>query len=291
MNVPLMVAINDDKTGINPGSIQMTLNGVTLSGLVITGSGNRYIVTYTPSSDMPANTLMTVAVSAADNANPPNLGTETWSFETGGESVMDQSEPEFVSTSPANGATGVDEDSPIEIHITDDVMGVDPSSIVMYVNDVEVPITLSGGFKNITVRYENEDGFTTGGRIDVRVEVCDLSLFVNCATLDNYSFTIIQDYYIGLSSGAIVPDGFWANDPHRPLEVHNLPLSWTVRIYDAAGTPVRNFKNTAGEGYDWTWDFNNNRGRRVARAIYLVRVTDASGNVRQSGRFLVQTDP
>lgn len=291
LNVPILVALEDDKTGINPGSIVLALNGVVLTGLVITGTGKNYMVSYNPAGDMPQNTLMTVVVSAADNATPPNIATDSWTFETGDSSVMDTTAPVFTLLTPANGSSGVSEDAPIEVTITDDIMGVDPSSVVMYVNGVEVPVTFSGEFTNMTVRYENESGFVTSGRVDVRVEACDLSLMVNCATLENYYFTIAQEYYIALPSGAIVPDGFWANDPHKPLEVRNLPLAWTVRIYDAAGTPVRNFKNTIGDGLDWTWDFANNHGRRVARAIYLVRVTDGDGKVKQTGRFLVQTDP
>jgi hypothetical protein len=91
--------------------------------------------------------------------------------------------------------------------------------------------------------------------------------------------------------GEIVPNGFWANDPSRPLEVRSLPMSWTVRIFDTAGRSVRDYTNNAADGADWTWDFNNDHGQRVARALYLVRVTDPAGKVQQSGNFLVQTDP
>jgi len=90
--------------------------------------------------------------------------------------------------------------------------------------------------------------------------------------------------------GAVVPDGFWANDPRRPLQVTNLPLSWTVRIFDTAGRRVRVYTNEALDGQDWTWDFTNDHGQRVARAMYMVRVTGPDGNVHQSARFLVQSD-
>jgi hypothetical protein len=41
---------------------------------------------------------------------------------------------------------------------------------------------------------------------------------------------------------------------------------------------------------DWSWDFTNDSGSRVARAMYLVKVTSADGTVQQAGRFLVQSD-
>ncbi|NIM19915.1 MAG: hypothetical protein GTO51_06675 [Candidatus Latescibacteria bacterium] len=94
-----------------------------------------------------------------------------------------------------------------------------------------------------------------------------------------------------LVPGQIIPDGYWANDATRPLEVRNLPLNWTVRIFNTAGFQVRGFTNGTQDGLDWTWDFTNDAGRKVARALYLVRVTDPSGNVKQSGRFLVRIDP
>ena len=93
------------------------------------------------------------------------------------------------------------------------------------------------------------------------------------------------------SSAAIVPDGFWVSDPNRPLEVQNVPLGWTVRIFDLSGLEVRRFQNDQSDNYDWSWDFTNDDGQQVARAIYLIRVTDDSGNVRANGRFVVQIDP
>jgi len=62
-----------------------------------------------------------------------------------------------------------------------------------------------------------------------------------------------------------------------------------VRIFDAAGIPVRRFENHASEGYTWTWDFMNDGGQRVAPALYLVRVTDSGGTVHGTARFLVQS--
>ena len=89
-------------------------------------------------------------------------------------------------------------------------------------------------------------------------------------------------------TGVIVPDGFWASDPSRPLEIRNLPRNWCVRIFDTAGGAVRRHEN-AFDGATWTWNFHNDNGQRVAPALYLVRVTDAGGTVKRSGRFLVQS--
>jgi len=144
----------------------------------------------------------------------------------------------------------------------------------------------------MTLSYENPDGFAPGSRVTVRVTACDLASPVNCGELSGYSFTVSTEADVPLaeSAGQVVPNGFWQNDPSRPMEVKNLPLSWTVRIFDAAGRLVREYKNDAADGQDWAWDFGNDYGQRVARGLYLVRVTGPDGEVHQSGRFLVQTD-
>ena len=67
-------------------------------------------------------------------------------------------------------------------------------------------------------------------------------------------------------------------------------MSWTVRIFDTAGRQVKEYTNNDEDGLDWIWDFYNDHGQRVARALYLVRVSEPDGNVRQTGRFLVQSD-
>ena len=56
----------------------------------------------------------------------------------------------------------------------------------------------------------------------------------------------------------------------------------------ASGLSVRRHQNDA-DGATWTWNFTNDEGQRVAPALYLVRVTDGSGTVKTTGRFLVQS--
>jgi hypothetical protein len=112
--------------------------------------------------------------------------------------------------------------------------------------------------------------------------------------LSDYSFKIVEENPV-LSSdepAMIVPDGYWANDPDKPLEVRNLPANWTVRIFTTAGVQVKSFTNQTQQDVDWVWDsFANDSGRRVTRALYFVRVTGPDGKVRRTGRFIVQKDP
>jgi hypothetical protein len=120
------------------------------------------------------------------------------------------------------------------------------------------------------------------------VEACDRASTPNCALPLEYTFTV-GGAVAGTGAGDIIPNGYWAGDPSRPLEVRNIPYAWEVHIFDAAGFAVRRFDNGASEGYNWTWDFNNDGGQRVAPALYLVRVTDSKGSLQRTGRFLVQS--
>jgi hypothetical protein len=88
----------------------------------------------------------------------------------------------------------------------------------------------------------------------------------------------------------IVPDGYWAHDAMKELEVRDLPLGWTVRIFDTAGSEVRSFRNGESDGFDWTWNFLSDHGRHVAKSLYLIRVVDESGSIKRSGRFVVRSD-
>jgi len=194
---------------------------------------------------------------------------------------------------PENGSDRVETDADIRLTVSDDGLGVDIGSIVFYLNGTAVAFATEGDAHDLTIIYANDDGFPEGERVNVRVTACDLASPPNCAELSGYAFTV-EENFAGLSPsdmGEIVPNGFWAGDPTRPLEIRDMPALWTVRIFDTAGRLVRSHTNSQVDGQDWLWDFTNDHGQRVARAMYLVRVTDVDGNVRQSGRFLVQLDP
>jgi hypothetical protein len=291
INSMIFFTITDTKTGVDESSVIVRVNGTVVNDLEFYGDASEYSVVVTPGL-LDANSIVDVQVSATDLASPPNPLSTSWNFETADETLSDADAPEFPSVQPANGATGVAADADVRVTVSDAVMGVDVSSIVFYVNDVSVGFSAEGGPYDVTLIYDKPGGFTPGSRVDVRVTACDLASPANCGELSAYSFTVASAAQSPPQeeTAQVVPDGFWANDPTRPLEVRNLPISWTVRIFDTAGRRVREFTNNETDGMDWSWDFTNDSGSRVARAMYLVRVTGPDGTVERSGRFLVQTD-
>jgi hypothetical protein len=287
-NTAVFFTVSDAGAGVDASTIDVTINGS--SGWINPlGSGAQYMVVAGLAAPLPSNASIQVIVTVSDLADPANEGTRSWTFETGDQIITDTAPPVFSGLSPANGEASADPEKPVRVTITDGGLGIDLSSIAMYINGDAVAFTLSGDIYSAAVSYTGD--LEPGTTANVRLEACDLAEPANCGTLTDYSFVVAGANFVSLPDGAIVPDGFWANDPERPLEIRNLPRNWTVRIFDTSGTQVRRYRNESTGGENWLWDFNNDHGRRVARAIYLVRVSDENGAVQRSGRFLVQIDP
>ncbi len=286
-NTGIFFVVTDAGTGVNFSTVTVRVDGqVCLSSASVTAGG--FAVQCKPASDLPANSTIVVQVGASDNASPVNTTAMSWSFVTGANSTNDVDPPVLQAVSPTDGAVGVSPGSAIEVQVSDAGLGIDFQSLVMTVDGAEVAYRVDGDQSSARVIYQPAAPFRGGSTVSVRVEACDRAATANCAAPLSFSFAV-GSALVTTAEGSIVPDGFWAGDPSRPMEVRNLPRSWHVHIFDAAGTPVRRFENFASDGYNWTWDFMNDWGQRVAPALYLVRVTDDGGTVHETGRFLVQS--
>jgi hypothetical protein len=285
-NTTVFFLVTDARSGVNFNSIVVRVDGQQCPGAVTPTPGG-YAVQCQPVGMLPANSAISVTVSARDGASPANTVDVAWSFQTGADAVNDIDPPVIGSPSPAAGADNVAPGTAVAVTVTDGGLGVDLGSIVMVVDGATVEPMVEGTPASVRVTYRPQAPFPARRTVQVRVDACDRAGTANCAATFSFSFSI-GNALTAAAPGAIVPDGFWADDPNRPMEVRNLPASWRVRIFDAAGTPVRHFTNNQ-PGITWSWDFRNDNGERVAPALYLVRVTDGSGSVQESGRFLVQS--
>ena len=285
-NTTIFFVVTDARSGVNFNTILVRMNGQPVVNTASATTGG-YAVQCSAAGGLPANADVLVEVSASDRATPANTMNASWTFTTGADAINDTEPPVISGASPAPDADDVAPASSVAVTITDAGLGVDFGSIVLVVDGEEVAHEVSGTPASARVSWEPASPFAAGRTIQVRVDACDRAGTPNCAETYTYSFTV-GSAALAASPGAIVPDGFWADDPVRPMEVRNLPPSWRVRIFDATGTPVRRFDN-AQPGYTWMWDFKNDGGERVAPALYLVRVTDSSGSVQGTGRFLVQS--
>jgi Bacterial Ig-like domain len=286
LNANIFFVLTDDKTGVSTSSVQVLVNGVVVTPS-LTPASNGYAVQCNPAADFPANADVLVELTASDRASPANVLSRNWTFRTGSAAANDVGAPTLQVVSPGAGAIGVESRPTIAVSLADAGLGVDFTSVEMRVNGTLVAFTVDGTPSSAEIRYRPDAAFGSGTEVRVDVEACDRAAVQNCATTLVFTFTVGTD--LASVTGAIVPDGFWAHDPNRPLEVRNLPRTWMVRIFDATGVAVRRFQSNA-DGYTWSWDFTNDTGQRVAPALYLVRVTDGSGAVHSAGRFLVQSE-
>jgi hypothetical protein len=275
--------VSDEKTGVDASSLTVSISGAPPSAITFTGDATGYAVVCDPSGTLPTNSTVRVTVTVRDLATPPNETRASWSFSTG--SSADVSAPVFFTHSPGDGATGVDPRAGIAVGVRDK-SGIDQSTISFYVNGARTVDTSTHEEANgdVVIEYVNSEGFAPGSTVDIKVEVDDLA--ANRATLD-FSFETSAATETG-PVVAIVPDGYWAGDPSRPLEIRNLPPGWRVKIFSTARAEVRDFKNDGSTAVDWTWDFANDDGRKVVKSMYLIRVVDDRGSVKQKGKFLVQ---
>ncbi len=286
-NATVFFVLTDDRSGINRFSITVRVGGQLCPARGTPTPEGGYAVQCTPADVLPAMSDVAVEVTARDNASPPNEVRTSWTFRTGADAVNDIDPPVIANPTPAPDAHNVSPSSAIGVTISDAGLGVDFTSVVMLVDGTEVPVAVDGTPTSARITWKPDAGLEPGKTVQVRVTACDNAGIANCSEPFAFSFTV-GTLQVATEPGAIVPDGFWADDPDRPMEVRNLPVSWRVRIFDTAGVQVRHFTNSQ-PGQTWTWDFRNDSGVRVAPALYLVRVTDESGIVRESARFLVQS--
>ena len=60
-----------------------------------------------------------------------------------------------------------------------------------------------------------------------------------------------------------------------------MPIEWSVRIFDAAGSQVKRFRNNVSDGFVWLWDFTNDHNQRVARALVATQAVRRIPGMRQ----------
>jgi hypothetical protein len=287
LNASILFVIADGQTGVDKNSIVVEINGAAPGAMSVSGDSASYAVVCEPEGGFSPDTPVTVEVSASDLADTPNAASLSWSFTTG--SLDDDTAPQLVGQDPAPGATDVDPASVVRLRFSDE-SGIAIASIDFRVNGETVSDTSLTFHDNgdVTVQYDNESRFAPGSAVTVSVALSDLAS--NAAEIE-FSFTVREEAVLPDNMLArIVPDGYWAHDPSKPLEIKDLPPGWTVRIFDTGGYEVRAYRNGQAQGIDWTWDFENDHGRRVVKSLYLIRVTDETGAVRRSGRFVVRSE-
>jgi hypothetical protein len=171
------------KVGTNPNNLQTVIP-------VITETSHNYTLTYNPPTDFSFGQVVYVTIDASDLASTPHVMTmDSYSFTTGSDTV-----PPYTSNwYPAKGSTGVLASTNIVVHVKDDGIGVNQSTIKLKVNGNQVTPSITGEATDYTVTYDPPSDFGYAQVINVTIEAKDLASLPNTMQPDSCSFTTIAD--------------------------------------------------------------------------------------------------
>ncbi|MEA1895524.1 MAG: FlgD immunoglobulin-like domain containing protein, partial [Euryarchaeota archaeon] len=216
--------------------VQYTLNIETSDGTVVRDwSGDRktsYTVewngtyeidgTQIPDGTYTVNLTVTNETTGLSGQNR----TETITVGTG-VSSSDTTPPSTSGHDPASGATGVPINTSITVHVLDDGVGVNISTIVMTVNGTAVTPNIVSTAADCIIVYTPSDDFGYDQLVNVTINASDLNETPNVMTTDAYSFTT--------ESATVVdntPPSTSGHDPARDAASVPVDTNITVHVLD-----------------------------------------------------------
>jgi hypothetical protein len=185
--------------GVNIASVQVTVTPVggspvvynyTSPGFTYSGTSADYTVTIDPSQNFAQNTVVGVAIEAADMHSPPNtMSTYSYSFTT-----SDTTAPSISSFQPAQGATGVDPATNIYFHVADDGAGIDIANTSVVIAGTTYTssnprFSYTGTPADYAITIDPTSNFSGGQVVSVSIATRDLASTPNTGTA-SYNFTI-----------------------------------------------------------------------------------------------------
>ncbi|MBI2464410.1 right-handed parallel beta-helix repeat-containing protein [Candidatus Peregrinibacteria bacterium] len=187
-NANISFRLTDADSGLDTSQISLTVGGVSVTPTVTAVSApNIYDVTYDPSSNFAANSLITVVVGAQDLWSTPNTASSSWSF-----TVInpDSSPPVISSQSPAINATSVSSTAVVTFRLTDAGTGINTSSISMQFDGLAVTPTITA----ITVPTIYDVSYDPPGSMSVGTHTATLVVDDTVTTANrlstSWSFTV-----------------------------------------------------------------------------------------------------
>ncbi|MCU0642739.1 MAG: carboxypeptidase regulatory-like domain-containing protein [bacterium] len=137
---------------------------------------------------------------------------------------------------PARGDSKVSPATSIQLDVLDDYMGVDKSTIAMWVNNVRVTPAISGDLNKYSVTYNPPEAFRFNDTVNVVVAASDLAIQPNVMVPDSYNFYIekdslppyIDNLYPKPFSENIAPDtclSFSLFDDHSGIDTNSIRIT------------------------------------------------------------------
>lgn len=280
-----------DPDGVNPSSISLQVNDSVYSvdGFRLTYYNDSLLV-FTPDSGFfHNNEVVRVALlSASDNLGNPRFDTLRYTFS------VDLEPPRFVFSYPGDSGMVHDKSTPIEIIVTDNLSGVNPSSIVLTANGTEYTVgnglRLNGDRLVFTPNSTNAH-FQAGDTVFISLRVSDSPDY--CAAnvdSDAWIYVIEPSVPCGVRPNPFTPN----DDGYNDFVVFDYPNMFsadaTVIIYDRWNREIwrKNFSSIR-DFYTIlprSWDGKDKNGRVVEPGVYIYLVK-VRGEVVCSGTITV----
>jgi hypothetical protein len=234
-NADIVFHVLDAGSGVNASSIHayMSINGgaeTEISGTsewTVTGTSDDVTCSYNPPTDFSWNDTVTIRVTADDNqpapVGPNHLDT-SYSFLV----LLDTTAPTIpaATMSPASGATGVATTAPVSFRITDDLSGVNPATIKVSRNGVDVTSQCSvtavsglSGAYDVRFPAAGNGANAWNETVTITVEVSDLAgNAINPPTnSETWSFDVAKDADPPVVTNALPASGSSTAGPADPI--------------------------------------------------------------------------
>jgi len=280
-NTIFKVDIFDDLMGVDKNSIQIKLNQQNIMSSPntnITTLPKGYHVEYQPPDRLVG--LVSVSIDVSDLSEPPNvMPTEYYTFTT----VADTDPPYLTALDPQPNESNVAEDKNVYLEIHDAYTGVNNSTIVLSINDIDVTnqtsiAEVTGGY---SLFYDPFDPFEYDETVKVSVSCMDKAVNPNQLNATYYFFIV----------GDTIPPYVENMDP-EPDEV-GVTLNTDIYMeiladgYAVDSSSIRLYVNSAyvtpvitplasGFGYSLRYDppTNYNYGQEINISVYANDVAE-----------------
>lgn len=188
----IALEIKDEKAGVDATSILVWINNDPVP-FERTGTSFSYQINYRPLISFKYLDWVTVAVTAQDVSNPPNIA-DTVYFKFRIMREKDEQPPYVTLYQPEKGKDNIDPNCVISFHIRDDMSGVDSSSIRVQLNSAVIEPAITGYRHDYLVAYDPPAPFDYGQQVRLEIAAQDLAPEKpNVMKTDSCLFTIVRD--------------------------------------------------------------------------------------------------
>ncbi len=184
----LSLILGDLQSGINQNSIQVFINGKTITPKIV-GNPREFEVKYPFQPRFNEMDSVVVQIMADDLVAPPNQLDTTFHFIVSRDSIP----PYVKSYYPLDHSTEVNRDTIIFIELVDDFTGIDLNSIQLSINNEAVAPVIDGDSSRYIIQYQPKLGFRFNEHIDVLLTAHDFAKINNNMHPFKFSFNTETD--------------------------------------------------------------------------------------------------